>query len=529
MKPILNRPWGRPTRLLAMVLSLGSVLLCSDPPRAIAGTYVMRSCNVPGHPRAPATPWTWVNTANTFANEECGSGGGFGLNVGTMERGSAAAVRIDRPSEGPLSAITIRQARLWMVARLSGPGSWLFVAWVSGGPTGPNGTASPYGPPGGDSLSAPYVTPVFPDDTIGFTVVLTCSVNTADGCSPASANPMEIRGAEITLHEGVQPTGTIETDGLLDGNPQSGVRDLRYSVTDQESGVAQVSIVVGTSTVAHLDFTKECSYSGFAACPQRRTGTMAVNTRDLPNGIYPVTLAVTDAAGNRQSIVAPRGIEVSNDQTARPNGTSAAADVRFTATFAGSRGSAITRSYNAAATVRGRLATRSGVPIGGAAIEIIERAQEAAAVSRTTVMTRADGRFRYAVRARGTSRELTIQYRPNLSNPTVAAAERLRLSVAAAGTLRVRLRGTLVSYRARVISRPVPRRGKVVHVQGRASGGAWTTFAIRRTNRAGVLTGQYRLKVRRPGIRLQFRLRIPKQTGYPYAAGSGRAVARTVS
>ncbi|MCA1705081.1 MAG: hypothetical protein LC808_18195, partial [Actinobacteria bacterium] len=145
-----------------------------------------------------------------------------------------------------------------------------------------------------------------------------------------------------------------------------------------------------------------------------------------------------------------------------------------------------------------------------------------------TVTTRQDGTFRYTARPRGTSRVLRFQYRPSLSNPTVAATDRLRLNVSAAGTLRVALRGTRVSYRGRVVSKPIPRRGKLVHIQGRAVGGAWTTFAIVRTNRAGVVSGRYRLRVRRPGVRLQFRLRIPKEGGYPYAAGSGRPVTRRV-
>jgi hypothetical protein len=74
----------------------------------------------------------------------------------------------------------------------------------------------------------------------------------------------------------------------------------------------------------------------------------------------------------------------------------------------------------------------------------------------------------------------------------------------------------------------MPRGGKKIYIQGRARGGAWQRFAARRTNAAGRFAGRYRLRVRRPGIKLQFRVEIPRQKGYAYAAQVGSPVTKTV-
>jgi hypothetical protein len=102
------------------------------------------------------------------------------------------------------------------------------------------------------------------------------------------------------------------------------------------------------------------------------------------------------------------------------------------------------------------------------------------------------------------------------------------LRVRASASLRVALKGIVVRYRGRVLSKPLPRRGKLVEIQGRAPGAGWKTFATRRADRRGGFAGTYRLRIRRPGVRLQFRVRVPAENGYPFVAHAGRAVTRIV-
>jgi hypothetical protein len=75
-----DRWWA--ARIAVLVVTTALIVLWATAQAAHGGTYVMRSCNVPKERPAPAAPWDWVNTTNTYANDECGSGGGFGINAG---------------------------------------------------------------------------------------------------------------------------------------------------------------------------------------------------------------------------------------------------------------------------------------------------------------------------------------------------------------------------------------------------------------------------------------------------------------
>jgi hypothetical protein len=514
--------------ILGLVVSVA--IICSQAHLAYAGTYVMRSCNVPGERTAPAAPWTWIDTINTFANDECASGGGFGFHAGVMQRMTTAALVLQRP-EGPQRAINIQRVRLWMVARLSGGGSGLYVAATAAGNTG-SVYGEIFGPPGGSTLTSPYVSPVLLADTASYVLVLSCSGSTNDGCTPASPNPLEVRGAEVTLEEDVAPTGTVDGGSLLEGGVQSGTRNINYAMQDQESGVAEVSAVLGTTVVATQDFSPECAYANFAACPQSRNGVLEIDTRKVPDGSYPLSLRVKDAAGNREAVQASRPVQIVNGLLGpgvRPNGEGATGDAKLTATFVGRRSATARVSYSRPVVIQGRLTASSGKPIGKARLDVVETPVLPRARGITkSVLTRADGSYRYVIHRHSSSRAISVRYRPNLGDWSIAATARLRMNVAAAAIFRVALRGVRVSYGGRVLTRPIPRGGKLIYIEGRAVGGAWTRFAVRRTNRSGTFSGRYRLRVRRPGIRLQFRISIPNERGYPYVASVGRAVTRAV-
>lgn len=491
---------------------------------AEAGTYVVRSCNVPGQGATSASAWQWLELApGMYANDECSGGGGFGINAGPMPRATVGVLALHTPTP----SIAIRQVRLWMIARLSGGGSGLFITLFANGDSG-EFRHDIFGPPGGDTLGTPYVTPALPPDTRLFRLWLACTGGTPQGCAPASPNPVEIRGAETTLYEDVPPSGAIAGGTLLSGGAQSGERTLDYRVADEDSGVAQITVTLGGTVVGTLHGT-DCAYDSYAACPRNRTGALAIDTRKVPNGTHPLLMRITDAAGNREAIQAPAAVTIDNGTASEfaPNGTGASADARLTAGFVGRRGTSVVVNRHKAVKVQGRLTTAAGAPIAAARIDVAETIKGAKSSTARNVMTAADGRFTFTS-SRRPSRVVRFAYRPALGRGTVTATRRLRIYVPAAASFRVRLRGTLVTYSGRLLTRPVPPRGKAIRVEGRAAGGAWTRFAMKRTNKSGRFSGRYRLRVRRPGVRLQFRLRIPTQAGYPYAAGTGHALTRTV-
>lgn len=511
--------WKRPS--VVLVCAMAAAMVFAD--QASAGTYVVRNCNVPGERRAPVGSWQWSAGGGTFANDDCAGGGGFGLNAGTMPAGYAASVFFPTTP-----GIVIRRVRLWLVARLAGTGSSLYVATQSGTGSEFSPAVGVFGPPGGETLTTPFTSALLPSDTRVFGVYVNCSADAGVGCTPSASAVLDIKGAELTLEESAAPTGTIDGGDLLSVGPRSGTRSLDYSAADAQSGIMRVAVVIGTTTAGALDFAGDCAYVTLAACAPSRSGSVAVDTSLVPDGIYPVTLRVTDAAGNERSVQAATGIQVANGVAAVTGQLPAAtASAQLTVSFASNRRSAATVGYSRRALVRGRLRTAAGTPIPNAVIEVEERrAGRARPTLRTRVITGRDGRFSHTAR-RGPSRTIVVGY-PSTIGGAASTTRRLKLRVKASASLRVTLRGVSVRYRGRVLSKPVPARGKVVEIQGRAPGAGWKTFAKRRTTERGTYSGRYRLRVHRPGVRLQFRVRIPREAGYPFVSHTGRALTRRV-
>ena len=94
---------------------------------AVAGTYLMRNCNVPGQPSAPLGPWQAAPSAGTAVTDTCMSGGAVGISSLGMARFERSGINLVRPTEGPHSRIRFAAVRLWLVTRLEGSGGPLDV------------------------------------------------------------------------------------------------------------------------------------------------------------------------------------------------------------------------------------------------------------------------------------------------------------------------------------------------------------------------------------------------------------------
>jgi hypothetical protein len=135
---------------------------------------------------------------------------------------------------------------------------------------------------------------------------------------------------------------------------------------------------------------------------------------------------------------------------------------------------------------------------------------------------REDGSFSYVLSARRPSRTIRVAFELQVGQRVVSAP--LKLRVRAASTLRAVLRGRNIRFSGRVVSRPIPARGKRLRMQGRAPGFGWSTFDTLVTDRRGRFRGTYRLPIRRPGVRLQIRAVIPSERDYPYVSSRTAAV-----
>lgn len=497
----------------SVFLTVAALVSLTATPMASAGIYKLYTCNVPGKSTATAStaPWTVrLDGINTFLFNECTAGGAFGigLNVKSMRAFGEASLLLERPSGGPKSAIGVIRYKTWITAELAGTGAPAFVD--QGGACGPPGCVTPDHEPW---ISAPYA-----QTNPGVAIRLRC---TAGDCSFNSARPLQVRGVEVDLYEDVPPVGEIEGGTLLATNASPGQRTLSVSATDHESGVALVEALLNDTVVASHNLESDpraCTHTEWNACPARYSTDLVIDTAHMPLGDYLVALRVTDAAGNRRVIPAAQPATIGLRRGATPV-------ARLDAGFGRSRAN-YTTNFGRPARVRGRLTSVSGSPIVGARVVVTERMDKSARrLPGASVTTGPNGRFVYMASGRRPSRTIDLKY---AVAGTAIASRRLKLNVRAASTFKVSLRGVTVRYSGRLLSRPVPKFGKKLYIQGRAAGGAWQRFAVKRTDRIGRFAGRYRLRVRRPGVKLQFRVEIPRQAGYRYSPRTGPAVTRVV-
>lgn len=520
----LRRTTGRAV-LGCIALLLTFSFFC---PSASAGTYLMNTCNVPGRPASALAPWYWEAAANVSPVDSCSQGAGFGFYFGgtmTMPRGAASALTMALPANGPIS---IRRVRLWTVARLAGSGSALFVGTNSGAPDGQNTNSDLFGPPGGETLTTPHVTPVLPLGTNVFRVLLYCSQSSPDDCYPNSRSVLEVVGAEVTLLESVAPTVKI-TGGSLSATEQSGTRTVQFTAVDDQSGIEVVELLADDKVFAERSFGPECQYADIAACVRTRSDELVIDTAKLTNGTHRVRLRARDAAGNTTESPV-QVVDVNN----RPGGVastgagastgSSASTARVTAAFAGTSKRTFTVSSRGRPKIVGRVTDADSRPMAGAQIVVVEKITGQSVSTTSVGETGADGRYAFRLRRHRGSRTVRVQH---VRGGEVLAAPPLRLKVRSSASLAIALNGVRVRYRGTLVSQ-LPTRGVVVHMQGRRKGGAWQSFASRKVRRPGKFAGSYRLRVRRPGVVLQFRAVISKAQGYPYETGTSATVTRTV-
>ena len=493
---------------------------------ARAGTYVMRNCDVPGHGNAPMHPWGQTDNVvpNVSMVDACATGGGVSFNLGPSRAfggGYSFGINLQRPT-GPRSQISFVKLVLWYAARLAGSGQPMLF-WSSD--LRSDGSWHPAlsdAPPGSENVVAEQQ---LSPDTRAVHLGVQCGpggVVSPEPCVSTHGAPLLIRGMEVTLREDVPPIILRPSGTLLGGGPQTGIRTLTYSASDAQSGITTVDVLLGETLVASRDLTTRCSYSDFTVCPASEDGTLQVDTRNVANGPHRLTVRVRDAAGNVQEAHSEGAVEVLNERSIAASAE--ASTYILTARFKGTSRSTLTVPFSRGVAVVGRLSQLSQPVPEGSLIEVHERRDHARTSERTRapVKTKADGSFSVALVTTRPSRTVRLVYRPTASSQVVSRA--LKLRVRAASRVRASLRGRTVRFSGRVLSRPVPRAGKRIVMEGRSPRSAWTAFKTLRTDREGRFSGTYRLRVRRPGVTLKVRAVVPRENGYGYLGSRSRAV-----
>ncbi len=183
----------------------------------------------------------------------------------------------------------------------------------------------------------------------------------------------------------------------------------------------------------------------------------------------------------------------------------------------------------------GVLRTSAGAPLEGQPVEIVETfvAGADAAVRRTTVTSRANGRFDARL-APGPSRRVEA-YFPGTHTLTRASGRSVTMAVRAgirfsASTTAARIGGKPVAFSGRLLAdeATVPRTGRPIQLQFRLPGRAWSEFRTVQTDRHGRFRYPYAFTDDDSrGIRFQFRAVSPEQSGWPYRPAASAPVTVT--
>ena len=351
-----------------------------------------------------------------------------------------------------------------------------------------------------------------------FAMSQTCRAAVDTECSgPVTAT--YVSRAIVELRDDSAPLPSAPPSGpLVDGTrPLAGRAEATLSLRDTGGGIASVAAEVDGRVVATTgdDNGGRCRapYSIPVPCKLAATATVGVDTSRLVDGPHRVRLIARDAAGN-SAVQGPYDVSVRNTPVACAPGINGAITAGLP-------------RKQSASQKRAKAARISGTAPAGAELRLISRVSRRGDGSKPVgapVRAGADGRYSLRV-PKGPSRSLRVGWR-RAGEPDFACSRTLSLRVRA----RVSLSGPRAipaalpraRFRGRLTGGYVPRRGKLVLLQGRQPGRNWRTFRAVRTNRKGRFSTRYRFSGA-PG-RFRVRARVPSEAVYPFGPASSRVV-----
>jgi hypothetical protein len=175
--------------------------------------------------------------------------------------------------------------------------------------------------------------------------------------------------------------------------------------------------------------------------------------------------------------------------------------------------------------IQGRLVSGDGRPIAGGSIQVLATTAAGSEELLETLATDAAGRFRTTANGVRT-RQLRFAYAGSLQ--ALPTQQTLLMRVPASTSVRTNRRrvrnGRAVTFIGRVRGLPVPAGGKLVEIQVRFTD-RWQTFRTTRSDAMGRWSSRYRFQRTRGVQNYRFRIRLPKEAGYPFETSVSRTLA----
>ena len=539
--------------IAAVLLAVSALALLLAAP-ARAGTYPMYVCRLPDGSPAPVSASFYPYGSTVAFFNTCSSGGAMGAQTGgSIRLDSSGGIGVWVPPERPNLEITNVLTRLD-----SGGGPWsgsAFVVRQFAGSTLLDSATAPFART--TNLAPPVAGRNYDWNWY-------CTYSAGTNCSTGDGDhAMQLWQVNFSLRESADPSGAVSGGSLLGPGSVAGTASVNYTAYDDDSGVKAVQVRLGPTIVAADDLSAQCSFTGWNACPlTMQRGGVDVDTTRIPNGTYPLRLAVFDAAGNSRTLETGRSVTIDNGGasaqtpptagggTSQPtaerdaarsadrgthNGTGGGESATLVAELANHRQAMVVPYRRSAVTLSGRLTQRDGTPIAGARLDVTSESVHAPdpGPDGSQIVTDDSGRW-HTTTAMGPSRKVTVAWRAFERDRSYAETTQLSLLVRAGVSLAARphkvRNGGRVALKGRLLGEPFPPGGILVTLQGKPQrGGGWRTFGVTRTRPNGRFGYRYRFTRVRGGKTFTFRTRINRQDGYPYeaaVAGHARAAVR---
>src|SRR6202012_2968791 len=123
-----------------------------------------------------------------------------------------------------------------------------------------------------------------------------CSTSAPTGCTFPSAFFLAPGALSLTLHDTGRPSVQATGGGLTTAGTYKGEQSISYTASDSGSGVDHVTVALGQTVLGTAQST--CQASVLVPCPSTTGGAFSVDTRQVPDGTYPVILTAYDASGD---------------------------------------------------------------------------------------------------------------------------------------------------------------------------------------------------------------------------------------
>jgi hypothetical protein len=362
-----------------------------------------------------------------------------------------------------------------------------------------------------------------------------CTPNQNVSCFFASSSGiLTATDLSLTLHDNELPSLSLTGGRLLLPGSQSGIEDVTFSATAQESGIAEVDAYLGSRLVGSNDYrATQCSYTTFDPCPQTITDDIAIDTTKVPDGTYPLVLEARDASGNTVSVGSSNEITVANDASpaggpqdagskanssgpGAPNGRGATSKAEIT--FLSGKHGRVTVPDGQAASISGKLTNQTGTPIPDATVDLLYQTVGSSEpfVVGGYATTNANGVYTFTV-PQGPSRLIRTGYRAFANDNGYDATADLTESVTATTSLKVTpssLRGRTFTFHGQVHAGNFPP-GQQVEIKALV-GSTWTKVMFAPVADNGQFEVRYRLKHRYKHVTFVFRAMPVASPIWPY-------------